>query len=70
MGSSVIVRDLDVIGITIDEAKADAPLVVDRDRVLPAAISFESMKPVAWGNAQIAQLLGQVNILEAAYGSA
>ena len=70
MGSSVIVRDLDIVGVAINEAEADAPLIVDRDRVLPAAISLERVESVAWGNAEIAQLLSQINVLEATYGSA
>jgi hypothetical protein len=32
---SVIVADLGIAVITVDEPKADAPLVIDGDRVLP-----------------------------------
>jgi hypothetical protein len=31
---SVIIDDLDVMSITVDPAKADAPLIVDADAVL------------------------------------
>jgi hypothetical protein len=36
--SSVIVADLNVVGVTIGQPKADAPLVVHRDRVLAMPI--------------------------------
>jgi hypothetical protein len=35
----VIIRDLDIVRITINEPEADAPLVVDGDGVLSLAVS-------------------------------
>jgi hypothetical protein len=35
----MIVGDLDVIRVPFDESKADAPLVVDSDRVLTLPVS-------------------------------
>lgn len=69
MGSSVIVRDLDIVGVAINEAEADSPLIVDRDRILPPAIGLERVKPVARRNAEIAQLSSQVDVLQTTYGS-
>ncbi len=37
----VIIRNFDVKGITINKPEADAPLVVDGNRMLPASVSPE-----------------------------
>ena len=34
-------KELDIVGVAIFEPEADAPLVVDRDRMLPLAVAFE-----------------------------
>jgi hypothetical protein len=37
----VVVRDLDVVGVTVNEAEADAPLIVHGDGMLPTAIASQ-----------------------------
>jgi hypothetical protein len=44
----MVVSDFDVFGITFAPYEADAPLVVDSNRVLPSAIVFKSFEPEAW----------------------
>jgi hypothetical protein len=43
----LFVADLDVICVAFFEPEADAPLVVDRDRMLAGAIPFERVQAVA-----------------------
>ena len=43
----VIVRDLDIVGVTINEPEADTPLIVDADRILSLAVPSDLMKPIA-----------------------
>ena len=58
--ASVVVGDLDVVGIAVAEAEADAPLVVDRDRVLVFAIAFQRMQAVARRHTEIVETALQV----------
>src|SRR5262249_1785526 len=44
--SSMIVDDLDIVGVAVTPAEADAPLVVDSDAVLPFAIPGEPLQPI------------------------
>lgn len=49
----VVVAKLDVVGITIEEPKADSPLVVDRDRMLALPVPVQRVKPIAWRHLQV-----------------
>ncbi len=48
--TSVVVRHFDIVGVTINEAETDTPLVISRDRVLSLSISPEFVKPIARRN--------------------
>jgi hypothetical protein len=50
--SSVVVNDLDVFEASIGPTKADPPLVVDTDAVLPYPITFQGLEAVSWWHAQ------------------
>src|SRR5688500_6379247 len=52
---SVIVGDLDVVGIALAPDEADTPLIVDPNAVLPAAIALQSLHAVARRHAQIGE---------------
>ena len=52
----MIVAELDVVRVAFVEPKADAPLIIDRDRMLPGTITLEGVEPVAGRNAQVGQL--------------
>ena len=60
----VIVAELDVIGIAILEAKANAPLIVDTDRVLTRTIALECVQPISRWYAKIRKHRGRVNRLQ------
>jgi hypothetical protein len=65
--SSVVVGDLDIIGIAFGETKADAPRVVDGNRMLPCPLSLEGMEPDAGRDLEIVQLSRQVDVLQLPY---
>jgi hypothetical protein len=49
----MIVDDLDVKDIAVFPAKADPPLIIDADAVLPLALALESFEPISWRNPEI-----------------
>ena len=62
--ASMIIRDLDVVSVAVDESETNAPLVIDRYRILSLSIALEFMQPVAGRNPQIIQGRGMINIFE------
>ena len=61
---SVVVRDLDIVGITVDESEADAPLVIDSDCVLPGSVSAELVESIPRRAPEVMQLRRQVDVFE------
>jgi hypothetical protein len=51
----MIVDDLDIVGRSIMPPKANPPLLVDPDAVLPAPLTLQSLEPVAWRHPQVSQ---------------
>jgi hypothetical protein len=49
----MIVDNFYVVSISSAPYEADAPLIVDADAVLPVAVVFQSVKPVARRHPQI-----------------
>ncbi len=43
----MIIRDLHVIGISMGPSKADSPLIVDSDAVLPLALPREFLQTIS-----------------------
>jgi len=66
----MIVRHLDLIRIALPPLKADPPLLVDPDAVLPGPIPRKLLEPVARGNPQVAQIVGGVEHEELPKGGA
>ena len=60
----VIVGDLDVVGVAVGETKADSPLVIDGNRMLPCPLSLERVKPVAWRDLEIIKPSREVDVLQ------
>lgn len=60
----VIIADLNVIGITIDKAKANTPLTIDRDGVLSLPVALECVQPISRGHREIIKGGCQVNVLQ------
>lgn len=46
---SVVIGDLDIVGVTVFPAEAETPLIVDPDAVLPRAGAFERFQAVLGG---------------------
>jgi len=57
----MVVNDLHVIGIAIFPAKADAPLIIDANTVLPGAIPVKLLQPIAGWGPEINEGLGRIN---------
>src|SRR5690606_26202288 len=66
---SVLVGDLDLVGVAATPHEADAPLVVDADAVLALAVAVQGLKPVARRNAEVPELRGGVEHHELAVGT-
>ena len=60
----VIVRDLDLVSVTIGETKAYAPLIVDTNRILSLSILSELMKPIARRDPKVVYSRCQVHVLK------
>jgi hypothetical protein len=56
----MIVNDLNLVRVPIRPPKADPPLVVDANTVLPGAIAFELLEPVSGRHPQIVQRFSRV----------
>jgi hypothetical protein len=62
--TSVIIRNFDIVNITGNDPEANAPLVVDGDRVLPFSFSPELVKSISRRNPKVIQARRQVDVLE------
>jgi len=51
--SSVVICDLNVVGIAFMPSKAHAPLLVDTNRMLALTGSFELLQSVSWRDSEI-----------------
>ena len=60
----MVVRDLDIVGITVDESEADAPLVIDSDCVLPSSVSPELVESIPRRAPKVMQVSRQVDVFE------
>jgi hypothetical protein len=60
----MVVCYFNVIGVSVFPTKADPPLIVDPDTVLPFAVSLQGFQPVPRRNAKVLKVPGQVKIQE------
>jgi hypothetical protein len=56
----MVIDDFDVPRTVVPPAKADSPLVVDPDAVLPATIAAEFFEAVARRYPHVVQILGAI----------
>jgi hypothetical protein len=63
---SVVITNFDVVGVAIDEAKADTPLVVDRYGVLALPLASKAVEPVSGRSLQVIESSREIHILELA----
>jgi hypothetical protein len=60
----MVINDLDVVDISLSPGEANPPFVIDPDTMLPLAVAFQSLKPVAWRNLQVLERFGAMEIQE------
>ncbi len=65
----MIITNLDVKCVTIFKAKADAPLIIDPDRVLSIKITLQPFQAIARRHPQIIELMCSVQGHELAPGA-
>src|SRR5687767_14025875 len=58
--SSVVVDDFDFVGMALSPDETDAPLIVDPDRMLPAAVASQGFEAIGRWNAQIGEALRRI----------
>jgi hypothetical protein len=51
--TSVVIDDLDGLGTRLLPSKADAPLIVDADTVLPSSFSRKGLESIPWRHLEI-----------------
>ncbi|MEI6315802.1 MAG: hypothetical protein WCO89_13095, partial [Syntrophus sp. (in: bacteria)] len=57
---SMIINDLNVIGMAAFEVEAHAPLIVDTDAPLPDSVTLQLLQPVIGRNTKISQVFRSV----------
>jgi hypothetical protein len=66
----MVVYDFDFMGVLIDPTKADAPLVVDADAVLAAAVTLEGFQAVAGRETHDVESVGGIELEKLSSGRA
>jgi hypothetical protein len=66
----VIIDDVDVVGVAVQPAEADAPLVVDAEAVLTFTVPAEGLEAVSRRYTEIVQGVGGVQVDEFPKGRA
>lgn len=63
-GFLVIVRDLNLVGISSLPSETDPILVVNSDTVLSAPVRAQSLKAVSWWNSQFDEIPHAIDLIE------
>ncbi len=58
----MVICDFDFVSIAAFPAKANAPLLIYADTVLPCAVATEGFEAIARREAQVVDLLGRINL--------
>jgi len=64
----VVIRNFHIVGIALTPDKADAPLVVDADAVLPFPVAFQCFQVIARRRPQITKLGGNIQLPQLSLG--
>jgi hypothetical protein len=64
----MVIDDLDFMCVATPPRKADTPLIVDANTVLPFAVTPQGLKVIAWRRCQIAQFRCAVELTQFASG--
>jgi hypothetical protein len=62
----VVVNDLNPFWTSVAPPKADSPLIVDSDTVLPRTITAQTLEPVARRNPEVFQTTRSINLAQLA----
>jgi hypothetical protein len=62
--SSVIIDDLDVVGIPAGPAEAHSPLVIDSDAVLSPPVTCYCFEVIAWRGLEVVQGTRAVEVVQ------
>jgi hypothetical protein len=54
----VVIGDFDFVGVAVDPAEAQTPLVIDTDAVLTDTLAFKRFEPVAGRDAEVIEGVG------------
>jgi hypothetical protein len=57
----VVIGDLDLEGVATGPSKADSPLIVDPDAVLPFSVALQPLQSVPWGYLEVVYALCRVH---------
>jgi hypothetical protein len=60
----MVINDLNLIDISLPPDEANPPSVIDPDTMVPLAVAFQSLKPVAWRDLQVLERVGAMEIQE------
>lgn len=58
----MVVHDLHVASTRRSPTETDSKLIIDSDAALPSAIALQPLEPIAWWNAQVAELPGDLQL--------
>ena len=62
----MVVNDLNPFWTSVAPPKADSPLIVDSDTVLPRTITAQTLEPVARRNPEVFQTTRSINLAQLA----
>jgi hypothetical protein len=60
----VVIDNLHIIGIPVAPDKADAPLIIDANTVLPFSLAFERFQVISRGRGEVTKLGGNIQLPE------
>jgi hypothetical protein len=60
----MVINNFDVVGISLLPGEANPPLFINPDTMLPLAVAFQGLKPVAWRDLQVLERFGAMEIQE------
>ena len=62
----MVVNDLNPFWTSVAPPKADSPLIIDSDTVLPRTITAQTLEPVARRNPEVFQTTRSINLAQLA----
>jgi hypothetical protein len=60
----MVIDNLHIVGIPVAPDKADAPLIVDANTVLPFSVAFKRFQVISRGRGKVTKLRGNIQLPE------